>query len=273
MPDISRRIIPFETRSNKEDGSEFDGYGSAYHTIDTYQTFFSPNAFDDSLEEFRNSGFVGGVNHDWDNPLGKPLDAKSDLKGLFVRCSISATTKGLDARILIKDGVIKKLSIGFIIEGRTWFDNADDVKAHWQSVGYTPTAQDLARCEYGACLITRARLLEVSPVTLPSNSLCDITAVRGVEAPAALTLDEHVLKVLDANKTVLKRLADVGEKRVAQDRTLSPQRLSQIVQMRSDLDALLQSPALSAAPAPSESEADEAANAAYALFLESALED
>lgn len=266
MKDIQHRVIAFEARAATDDGSEFDGYGSVFHTIDTYGTMFAGDAFDDTLTFFRENGFVGGINHDWDNPLGVPLDAKRDLKGLFIRASISPTSKGLDARILIKDKVIKRLSIGFQILGRTWFDNVDDVKAYWQSAAYTPTADDLARCEYGACLITRAKLYEVSPVTVASNSLCDITAVRGAGAPDALTLDDHVLNVLDANKTLLQRLGDVADKRAAQGRHLSAQRLAQIAELRTALDGVFASPVLQSQPA--QDGAGEEANAAYLRFLE-----
>lgn len=266
MDNLQHRVIPFSTRAANDDGSEFDGYGSAFHTIDSYGTMFAADAFNDSLESFRESGFVGGLNHDWDNPIGKPLEARIDPKGLFLRAIISATSKGLDARILIKDGVVKKLSIGFRILGRTWFDNADDVKEYWSSVGYSPTAEDLARCEYGACLITRAQLIEVSPVTLPSNSLCDITNVRADLVPDATSLDDHVLNVLVANKTLLQRLDDVADKRAAQGRHLSKQRLAQIEEIRTQTNRLFES--LVVITPDDENETRDAANAAHARFLE-----
>lgn len=187
-------------------------------------------------------GFIGGLNHNWSQPIGKPLEANIDAKGLFCKARISDTTHGRDVRVLIKDGVITQLSIGFITQGYEWLDTAEEVEAYWKKYDYTPSSEDIARAQYGALLKTRVKLYEYSPVTVPANSLCDITDVRGEDgesARAALSTDDHIQLVLAANNDVLSRLKSIAEKRADDGRNLSQQRCAQIRQMRDAFDELL----------------------------------
>jgi len=70
----------------------------------------APGCFAQDLAEFLAEGFVSGINHDWDVPIGKPLEARETAEGLFVRASISDTAAGRDVRTLLRDGVVKRLS-------------------------------------------------------------------------------------------------------------------------------------------------------------------
>lgn len=235
---IERRNVSFELRAANEDGSEFEGYANCFHTIDCYQSIMAPGAFTASLGEFLRTGFIGGINHDWDQPIGKPLEAREEAKGLFTKGHISPTSHGLDVRVLIKEKVIQKLSIGFIVTGRQWLENADEVTAYWQSHNYTPTADDIANSQYGARLMTAVRLFEYSPVTLAGTPGSDITNVRSGER-ASLRLDDHLLSVLAADEELLQRLRDLSEKRQADGRQLSSERLSQLKRLRDGYDTML----------------------------------
>ena len=54
-----------------------------------------------------------------------------------------------------------------------------DIHAYWREHNYTPTAEDLAKAQRGARLLTRIRLYEISPVAVPANPRAVIAAVRG----------------------------------------------------------------------------------------------
>lgn len=176
-----QRIVPFEIRKADGDGGYFEGFANVFHNIDSYGTIFVPGAFTDAIPDFLSEGFISGVNHDWDNPIGKPVKADEQDKGLFVAGEISDTTTGKDVKILLMDKVIKKLSIGFQVAGSEYLETAEDVAKYWESHNYTPSAEDIARAQYGARLLTKIKpLYEVSPVTVPGNKNADITGVRSI---------------------------------------------------------------------------------------------
>lgn len=174
---MDHKIIPFELKSAGDDG-EMEGHANAFYNVDSAIEIVDRGSFLDCIPQFLLDGFVGGLNHDWDNPCGKPTYAAEDAKGLMVKAKISATSHGKDVRILLKDNVIKKMSIGYRVLGDEQLEDADAVAAYWKRVGYTPTAQDIARSQNGVRLLTKLQLYEFSPVTVPANSMADITRVK-----------------------------------------------------------------------------------------------
>lgn len=173
-PDILYREFDFKAAG---DGS-LEGLCAVFHNIDSYGEIVDDTAFDQDLDFFLKDGFVGGLNHDWDHPIGKPMDAKKQRSGLWVKGRISDTDHGRECRKLMQDGVIKKLSIGYRRLGRLDLANADECMGYWEGKGYTPNADDLSRAPYGATVLIRAKLYEFSPVTMPANDLAAITAVK-----------------------------------------------------------------------------------------------
>lgn len=204
---LERRNVPFELRASSEDGSEFSGYGSTFFKIDDYGSMFARTAFDDTLPFFLSKGFIGGLDHNWAQPIGKPVKATTDSHGLFIDARISKTAHGLDVRELIKDKVISQLSIGFMTLGYEWLDTQSEVEAYWKTNGYTPDDEDLTRARYGAMVKTKTRLYEVSPVTIPANTDCVITDVRATSAGAG----DRVLALLgdNADAVALLEHADI----------------------------------------------------------------
>lgn len=180
--ELERKILSFELKAASSDGSTFEGYANAFNNIDSYGEIVVPGAFADTLVQFLSVGFIGGLNHNWDEPIGKPTGAREDAKGLFVQGKISATDHGNDCMILLKDGVIKKMSIGYRVKGAEYLDTAEDVANYWKEQNYAPSPDDIAAAQYGARLLTKILLYEFSPVTVPANSLADITTVKRANA-------------------------------------------------------------------------------------------
>jgi HK97 family phage prohead protease len=172
------KTVPFELKSANETGSQFAGYANCFNNIDAAQEIVAPGAFKDTLTEFMASGFIGGLNHNWDSPIGKPMSCKEDTKGLFVEGKISPTEHGKDCMVLLKDRVIQKMSIGYRVLGDMMLEDEDAVKAFWKDQGYTPTVADMAACQYGCRVLTKLHLFEFSPVTVPANDMADITRVK-----------------------------------------------------------------------------------------------
>lgn len=193
------RVVPFEIRKADKDGGYFEGFANVFHNIDNYGTIFVPGAFQEAIPNFLSEGFIGGINHDWDNPIGRPAAAEEQEKGLFIGANLSDTTYSRDVKILLMDKVIQKLSIGFQVAGSECLETAEEVAKYWEGHNYTPTAEDIARAQYGARLLTKIKpLYEVSPVTVPGNKHADITGVRSVDIEELEKLSDVEFLLRDA---------------------------------------------------------------------------
>jgi HK97 family phage prohead protease len=211
---LEYRNLPFALRAASADGGEFEGLASAFYTIDDswWNDIVAPGAFLQDLPLFLSEGFVAGINHDWDCPIGRPIQAEETGDGLFVKASISDTQAGRDCRTLMKDGVLKRMSIGFRVFGRRFLETSEEVAAWWREVGYAPTPEDVAKSQFGARLLTRLRLYEFSPVAVPANRRAVITGVKegGAEGETeGAPFARHSGAVLGQLEEWVKRLEDL----------------------------------------------------------------
>lgn len=161
----------------------FEGFANAFCNCDGAGDIVCYGAFSDSLPAFLKDGFIGGINHDWDEPIGRPIAANEDAQGLYIKASLASTQSAQDARTLMQEGVLRKLSIGFKTLSCAWADG-EAVRAYWDSVDYAPSAEDVNALEKALSywgevrMVQKAQLFEVSPVTLPANSQANIVAVK-----------------------------------------------------------------------------------------------
>src|SRR5262249_38615564 len=195
--EIRRMTVPFEVKSVKasEDGQyagEFTGYAAGIHNIDRVGDMILPGAFVEDLPRFLQEGVVCWQ-HDWMAPIGVPLEAKEDNYGLMTRARVSNTMQGKDAMTLIKDGVIKKLSIGYRVQNYDWVDRAGLV-SYLQTSGLAPERQDAILRQYDELelmelfLLKKIRLFEYSPVSVPANPNASIIAAKGATGASNLPL-------------------------------------------------------------------------------------
>ncbi len=113
-----------------------EGYAST-KDIDRMEEIILPKAFERSLPEFMKNAqmFYGHQTGGWNGlgkPIGKWLESKIDERGLWVRGKISkATQEAEEVWTLIKEDILKALSVGFIPKKseydedtkiRTWTD-------------------------------------------------------------------------------------------------------------------------------------------------------
>jgi HK97 family phage prohead protease len=94
----------------------FRGMASVYHTlIDAWMpTRILPGAFTRTLADLNAVSRVKILyQHNQDMPIGVPTSMIDGPSGLEVEGRISDTTLGRDAMVLLEDGVISELSIGF----------------------------------------------------------------------------------------------------------------------------------------------------------------
>jgi HK97 family phage prohead protease len=187
------KTLKFEVKATAGDGSTGDGIAAAFHNIDAYYDIIAPGAFVDDIADFLEGGFMGGLNHDWDNPIGKFTDAREVKEGLAVSWVISDTTHGKDVKILLKDKVVRKLSIGYETLGQEWLETEDAVRRYWDKHGYTPSAQDESRAKGGGVrLLTRIHNFEASPVVVPANDRADVRSVKAARIETIRDLETYL---------------------------------------------------------------------------------
>jgi HK97 family phage prohead protease len=214
------------------DGAGFSGYASTFGNVDSDGDIIMPGAFTDTIPEFLESGFVAWQ-HQWDNPIGKPVEAYEDSKGLYVSATISDTQQGRDARQLILDGVVRKMSIGFrTLKSRQLSE--DEGKQILGDDGYEKALKSLPFYAEGIRAIEKVQLFEFSPVSLPANAQALITAAKdsGSESP----FNDHLLSMGSALDAFVTRLEHKVATRTRDGRSLSQAQLEQVEDIHSSLE-------------------------------------
>jgi len=233
--EIRRMTLPFEVRSVKADtdgqyAGEFTGYAAGIHNIDRVGDMILPGAFTDDLPRFMREGVVCWQ-HDWMTPIGVPLEAKEDSYGLMTRARVSKTTQGQDAMTLIRDGVVRKLSIGYRVQNYEWVDRSG-LAAYLQVSGLPLERREAILRQYDEMeltecfLLKKIRLYEYSPVTIPANPNAIITDAKGLLA--GLRYQEQLQTVLAAARSVAKQAETIKSMRAKEGRTLSEERKAEL---------------------------------------------
>jgi len=150
---MEHRTFKCELKALETEG-EFEGYAAVFGNRDEQGDVIERGAFTKTLQE---NGGRGPIlwQHRPDEPIGIGLSAVEDDKGLRVRGRLALeTTRGREAWALLKQGVLRGLSIGY-----------DAIKEFWES---------------GVRHLKEIRLWEWSLVTFPANPLARVTATKAV---------------------------------------------------------------------------------------------
>lgn len=148
---MEKRVVPFELKQVDLEEGTFEGYAAVFGNPDAGNDVIEPGAFTKTLQE---NGHRVKIcwQHDPREPIGRPVEMKEDQYGLWVKGKVSLTTKGRDALILLRDGVVNELSIGY-----------DTIKHQYQ--GAVRQLKEL-------------KLWEFSLVTWAMNELAAVTNVK-----------------------------------------------------------------------------------------------
>lgn len=262
--EVRRMTVPFELKASSEaDGyaGTFSGYAAGILNIDRTGDMILPGAFTDTLPEFLKEGVVCWQ-HDWATPIGQPVKAYEDDYGLMTESRISNTTAGRDCMTLIRDGVIKKMSIGYRVQDYEWVDRAGLLS--WLGVsGLSETNQVSILTQFDGAglselfLLKKIKLFEYSPVTIPANPNAVITGAKG------LPFAEHSEAVLTAVKELSDRVKAIHALRTSQGKAANSAHVEQCQSIASDMEAMcgtLRAMAAEMMPEPEEVEEDSLPN-------------
>lgn len=136
------------------DENTFEGYASYFDNVDSYGDIISKGAFTKTLKENRNRIKILWQ-HNTSEPIGIPEIMEEDSKGLYVKGKISMTEAGKKAMILMRDGVVDEMSIGYDVIKDEFKNNSRYLK--------------------------EIRLWEFSPVTFGANDKAKITGAKNLD--------------------------------------------------------------------------------------------
>jgi HK97 family phage prohead protease len=204
---IERKSISFEVKARASDTADdpagsFEGIGACFNNIDSANDIIPPGAFSEYLPKFLADGFVGGLNHDWDQPIGHPVEATEQPPiGLRFKAVFDDTPDAQAVRVKMMPhpvsgrATIRKLSIGYKVLDAEKLADPDAVHAYWAGQKYAPSPDDLARLKSayaprkdpvtnkpvipGVRLLKKLALYEISPVAVPANDRAAILATKG----------------------------------------------------------------------------------------------
>lgn len=171
------------------DVGAFEGYASTFNDVDKGDDVVLPGAFQKSLQSRSMSKVKMLWNHNTDKPIGKWTDGHEDEKGLFVKGQLFTQMKdGNDAYVLMKEGQIDSLSIGF--RTKNYSINASGIRE-----------------------LKEIDLLEISPVTFPMNDKAVITNVKSLVSEIKTIRDfEAFLREAGYSRSEAKAIASRGFK-------------------------------------------------------------
>jgi HK97 family phage prohead protease len=164
-----RVCVPFELKTLPDGETHvFEGYGSVFGTLDSYNDTIVKGAFKQTLKDWKaqaklpkmllqhgGGGFFSS-NADDMVPIGKWDEMREDDHGLFMRGRLFDidTDRAKSTYAALKEGELDGLSIGFRTK-KFKFDEATSVRT-----------------------LTEIQLFEVSLVTFPANEPARVTGVK-----------------------------------------------------------------------------------------------
>ena len=152
MKDILYKSCFTEIKADLEENM-FEGYGSFFGNVDSHKDIVEKGAFKKTINENKDRIKILWQHDTW-QPIGKPVHMEEDSKGLYVKAKIAQTETGKEAMILMKEGIVNELSIGFSVIKDEW-DRDTNIRK-----------------------LKEIKLYEISAVTFASNPKATITGVK-----------------------------------------------------------------------------------------------
>jgi HK97 family phage prohead protease len=192
MKDYSQynvKSVSLELKDVDETGRKVSGYLSAFDVLDSDNDIIRSGAFVKSLSE-RGPGSSGNRkiahlrHHDWQHQIGRFTELEEDSKGLRFVSELGSSTKGNDALLDYKDGIIREHSIGFNYIGDKIkeVEDSDNPMGHFYEV-------------------TEVKLWEGSAVTFGANEFTPV-----LEAGKSILDSDYVKRLNDEMDSLIKAI-------------------------------------------------------------------
>lgn len=183
MSELKHRSCPLHVKSmgakseDPEAPVAFSLVASVFYNVDACCEIVDDAAFEETIPYYLDKGFVT-VEHEWDEPIGKPMAAKAISEGLAVEGEIYPKMyEGASVAEGMRRKVYQEASIGYYVDDSEFMSYETTVK-YWASKGYAPSIQDHQRAANGVTLLKKIRLEEVAICIRGANSRARVTGVK-----------------------------------------------------------------------------------------------
>lgn len=198
---METKFLPMEVKATGDGDDkryrQVEGYGSVFGNRDSYGDIIVPGAFAESIKAKEPKM---AWQHDLRTLVGRWDEVREDNHGLFLKGRIATSTpKGNEAAELVSMGALTGLSIGF------------------------NTVRDEMDRETGLRRLMEIDLWEVSFVTVPANSLANVTNIKSIRDIRAF---EAALREMGFSRKDAVCIASHGFKAWADQRDAEPPALS-----------------------------------------------
>lgn len=176
---MKTKDFALEVKDLSEEGT-FEGYGSIFGNVDSYDEKVVPGAFVDSLAKHRREGTAVLMlwQHDNHEPIGVWEDLAEDAKGLWGKGRlIMEVQRAREVYALLKAKAVRGLSIGY-------------------------RELDIDK-ESGIRVLKKLDLWEISCVSFPANSRARVEAVKSER------MDEFARRLRDGDPMPVKEFEDL----------------------------------------------------------------
>jgi len=168
---MEHKVLPFTLTSIDGEGRTFEGYAATFGNVDLVGDIIHPGAFTKTITE-RGHRVKLLWQHKTDEPIGRPM-LREDARGLFVSSVISDTARGRDTGVLLRDGVVDSMSIGYEVvqsdheqKGKGTIRNLRELKLHEISLVTFPANEE--------ALVTSVKTDEASPDAKQTDIATDV---------------------------------------------------------------------------------------------------
>ena len=107
------KVLQFKADEYEEETGIFSGYAAVFGNVDSGGDIIEPGAFTKTIAEGWERVKILALHNDCWLPIGRPLELREDSNGLYIKAKVSDTSMGRDIKVLLKDGVLTELSIGY----------------------------------------------------------------------------------------------------------------------------------------------------------------
>lgn len=186
---------------NEEEEKTATGFMSTI-SIDADNEVILPDALD--FSRFSKNSIVL-FQHDLDRPIGKVLETQKTDTGVLAKVVFGSSSFAGQIWKLVKDGILKSFSIGFIprtylMPGTVDFKaKIEELKTKFPLI-FNENVKNIKR------IITGAEVLELSVVSIPSNENSVMLAVKSFEEqsmPIVPTIEcSHNINIIGTNMNI-----------------------------------------------------------------------
>ena len=175
MQKIFNLTSTFKSVEEADDGSvNIKGYASTNDT-DRAGDVIEKEAWEKGgLDNYTNNPVIL-FNHDYNRPIGRATGLETDDRGLRIAANISKSAG--DVTNLVKEGILRALSVGFRVKDADYIEETDGLK------------------------ISDAELFEVSVVSVPANQAATFSVAKSFETQSEYDeWKKQFVKITEADK-------------------------------------------------------------------------